>query len=77
MHNIQPPHFCADVRVTTYCVQMNTILFKCVDASETEVFLGVENGLTDNTFYEYTISAVNKLGVSTSTTRNLSKLVFN
>ena len=52
---------------------MNTILFKCVDASEIEVHLGAENGLTDNTFYEYTISAVNKLGVYTSTTRNLSK----
>ena len=52
---------------------MNAILFKCVDASETEVYLGAENGLTDNTLYEYTISAVNKFGVSTSTIRNLSK----
>ena len=52
---------------------MNTILLKCVNGNETEVHLGVENGLTDNTFYEYTISAVNKVGVTTSDTRNLSK----
>ena len=52
---------------------MNKVLLKCVDGNETEVHLGIKNGLKENTFYEYTISAVNRFGVKTSATRNFSK----
>ena len=45
--------------------------------SDSEVILTNSDGLEDNQFYQYNITAVNSLGRNTSVTKYLCKLIVN
>ena len=79
---IQPAYFCTEQIITNYCINLNPLQPPnhensfCVYNNITEIILGSDNGVKENVLYFYSVTAVNNVGNSSSSNKNLSKLAL-
>ena len=76
----QPATFCNDYPILNYLLSLRSelaevVVDKYMDANQTGVVLGPQDGLEDNHKYVYTVTAVNSIGTaSSSEQKNMSYL---